>query len=134
MGDFHIEDKRVCLQHLVRLFFQVVFPYVTVFPFPLQGIFQLLHACNSHTHEAALFQNIFKFCTFLPKFSNILPFLALLLKNHMHALTFQNSPPLTSFQLELFLSAAFSHQVVTDTVINRQSRLLTTITFINMYY
>ena len=29
------------------------------------------------THEAALFQNIFKFCLFLPKFSNILPFFAL---------------------------------------------------------
>ena len=26
-------------------------------------------------HETALFQNIFKFCTFLTKFSNILPFL-----------------------------------------------------------
>ena len=29
------------------------------------------------THEAALFQNIFKFCIFLPKFSNILPFFVL---------------------------------------------------------
>ena len=45
----------------------------------------------------ALSQNIFKFCTFLPKVSNILPFLALFqhcfalfLKNHMHALTFSN--------------------------------------------
>ena len=36
-----------------------------------QGIFYLFHACHSRTHEAALFQNIFKFCTFLPKFSNI---------------------------------------------------------------
>ena len=39
-----------------------------------QGIFQLFYACDSRTHEAALFQNIFKFCTFLPKFSNILSF------------------------------------------------------------
>ena len=37
----------------------------------------------------ALFQNIFKFCTFLPKFSNIFPFFALFfLKNRTHALTF----------------------------------------------
>ena len=51
----------------------------------LQGIFQLFHACDSGMLEAALFQNIFKVCTFLPKFSNILPFfgliLALFLKN-----------------------------------------------------
>ena len=39
-----------------------------------QDIFLLLHRCDSYTHEAAFFQNIFKFCTFLPKFSNILPF------------------------------------------------------------
>ena len=30
-------------------------------------------------HEAALFQNVFKFCTFLPKFSDILAFFALFL-------------------------------------------------------
>ena len=41
-----------------------------------EGIFYLFHACDIRTHEAALFQNIFKFCTFLPKFSNILPFFA----------------------------------------------------------
>ena len=45
--------------------------------FSCQGICQLLHACDSRTHEAALFQNIFKFCTFLPKSSNILPSFAL---------------------------------------------------------
>ena len=44
---------------------------------PFQGIFQLFYACDSRMHEAALFQNTFTFCTFLPKFSNILPFLAL---------------------------------------------------------
>ena len=33
----------------------------------MQGIFYLFHACDSCTHEAVLFQNIFKF-------SNILPF------------------------------------------------------------
>ena len=64
--------------------------------FTLQGIFQLFHTCNSCTHEAALFQNIYKFCTFLPKFSNIFPFfalfVALFLKNHMHTLTIQNRP------------------------------------------
>ena len=42
----------------------------------------------------ALFQNIFKFCTFLPKFSKILPFFnifkdffAYFLENRTHALT-----------------------------------------------
>ena len=40
----------------------------------------------------ALFQNVFQFCIFLPKFSNILPFFALFLKNRMHVLTFQNRP------------------------------------------
>ena len=34
----------------------------------------------------SLFQNTFKFCTFLPKFSNIFP--SLFLKNCMHVLTF----------------------------------------------
>ena len=33
--------------------------------------------CDSYTHKAVVFQNIFKFCTFLPKFSNILPFFTL---------------------------------------------------------
>ena len=45
------------------------------------------HACYSHTHEAVL-QNIFKFCTFLPKFSNILPLIVLFLpffeKSHIY--------------------------------------------------
>ena len=51
---------------------------------------------------SALFQNIFQFCTFLHKFSNILPFFcpfkfflpffALFLENYMHVLTFQNRP------------------------------------------
>ena len=59
-------------------------------PHDTQGIFQLFHACDSRTHEAALFQNIFKFCTFLPKFSNILPFFALSLKNCTHAVSFWN--------------------------------------------
>ena len=40
------------------------------------------------THEAALFQNIFKFYIFLRKFSNILPFLVLFMKNCTHALMF----------------------------------------------
>ena len=34
----------------------------------------VIDACDSRTNEAALFQNILKFCTFLPKCSNILPF------------------------------------------------------------
>ena len=29
---------------------------------------------SSNTQSPALFQNIFKFCTYLPKFSNIFPF------------------------------------------------------------
>ena len=37
----------------------------------------MFHACDSRMHEAALFQRIFKFCTFLPKFSNILSFFTL---------------------------------------------------------
>ena len=37
----------------------------------IQGIFYLFHACDSCMLEAALFQNIFKFHTFLPKFLNI---------------------------------------------------------------
>ena len=48
----------------------------------------VFHACDSRTHDAALFQNIFKFCTFSPKFPDILPFFALFLKNRTHALTF----------------------------------------------
>ena len=62
----------------------------------MQGIVQVFHTCDSHMHDAALFQNIFKFCTFLHKFSNILPFFclffALFLRNLTHALTFQNRP------------------------------------------
>ena len=56
--------------------------------YTLQDIFDLFHACDSRTHEAAPFQNIFRFCTFLPNFSNILPFFALFLENRTHALTF----------------------------------------------
>ena len=44
--------------------------------------------CVYRTQSLALFQNIFKFCTFLRKFSNILPFFALFMKNCTHALTF----------------------------------------------
>ena len=44
-----------------------------------QSLFWVFHACDSHTNEAALFQNVFKLCIFLPKFSNILPFFALFL-------------------------------------------------------
>ena len=33
----------------------------------------------------SLFQNFFKFCKFLPKFSNILPFFALFVKNCLHS-------------------------------------------------
>ena len=48
--------------------------------------------CNSRTQSPALFQNIFKSCTFLAKFPNILPFfnifLPFFLENHMHSLTF----------------------------------------------
>ena len=34
------------------------------------------------------FSKYFQICTFLPEFSNILPFFALFLKNRMHALAF----------------------------------------------
>ena len=53
--------------------------------------FALIIACGNRTQSPALFQNIFKFSTFLSKFSNILPFLiifALFLKNSMHTLNF----------------------------------------------
>ena len=53
-----------------------------------QDIFELFHVGDSGMHEAAPFQNVIKFCTFLLKFSNILPFFALFLKNPMLALTF----------------------------------------------
>ena len=43
-------------------------------------------------HEAALFQKIFKFCAFLKKFSNVLPFFALFLKNGTHAITLRIDP------------------------------------------
>ena len=56
----------------------------------------------------ALFQNIFKFCTFLSKFSNILPcfalfkhfflFFGLLLKNCMHALSRIGPDVITALQ------------------------------------
>ena len=60
----------------------------------LQGIFSLFHACDSRTHEAALFQNIFEFCTFLPNVSNILPFFALFLKIALMPLLSRISPGL----------------------------------------
>ena len=40
-----------------------------------QDLFEQFIACDNHTQSPPLFQNIFKLCTFLPKFSNILPFL-----------------------------------------------------------
>ena len=50
---------------------------------------------QSHT-EADFFQNIFKFCTFRAKFSNILPFFVPFFcpfsKKSTHALTFGNRP------------------------------------------
>ena len=58
----------------------------------MQGLFQQFIACHNCTQLNALFQNIFKFYTSLPKFSNILPFFALFPKNRTHALTFQNRP------------------------------------------
>ena len=33
-----------------------------------QRLFQQFTVCNKHTQSPALFQNIFHFCTFLPKF------------------------------------------------------------------
>ena len=38
-----------------------------------QGLLQQFIVCNNCMQSPALFQNIFKFCIFLPKFSNILP-------------------------------------------------------------
>ena len=39
-----------------------------------QGLFWQFIVCDNPTQSPALFQSIFRFCTFLPKFSNILPF------------------------------------------------------------
>ena len=47
--------------------------YLWCFP----GPFQQFIACDNRTQLPALFQNIFKCCTFSPKFWNILPFFAL---------------------------------------------------------
>ena len=41
----------------------------------LINLFQQFIACDYRTESPALFQNILKFCTFSPKFSNIFPFL-----------------------------------------------------------
>ena len=65
----------------------------------------------------ALFQNIFKFCTFLPNFSNILPFFniffALFLKNRTQALNAMNHSRGNRFEINLkhteyFLKELFS--------------------------
>ena len=63
-----------------------------------ETMFQAFSSSSLHAtayDSPALFQNIFKFYTFLPKFSNILPFFALFkhffalfLKNRTHAPTF----------------------------------------------
>ena len=60
-----------------------------VFKFQTFAIFDIIIRTYSSCfmREVALFQNIFKFCTFLPKFSNILPFFSLFLKNRMHTRT-----------------------------------------------
>ena len=55
---------------------------------------------NTLSHLLALFQNISKSCTFLPKFLNILLFLNIFfflsfLENHMQSPTLQNSPQVT---------------------------------------
>ena len=39
----------------------------------VQGLFQQFIVCDNRTQSTFFFQNIFKFYTFLPKFSNILP-------------------------------------------------------------
>ena len=52
-----------------------------------QDIFQLLHACDKCTHEAAFFQNILR--KFLKNFQKFCTFLT---KNPTHTLTFQNRP------------------------------------------
>ena len=40
----------------------------------MQGLFQQFIACDNHMQSPALFRNISKFFTFLPKFSYICPF------------------------------------------------------------
>ena len=50
------------------------FMFCTKFCITEQRLFQQFIVCNYHMQSLALLQNIFKFCTFMFKFSNILPF------------------------------------------------------------
>ena len=64
----------------------------------VKGLFQQFNVCDNRKQSPALFRNIFKFCAFLPKFSNALNFLiffGFFLKNPRHALTFWNRPAVT---------------------------------------
>ena len=86
-----------------------------------QGLFQQFiacDACDNRTQPPAHFQTIFKFRTFLPKFSNILPFFALFRNNHTHALTFQNRPCQSAqfTMLETFQGFPFSSVIITCTI------------------
>ena len=64
-------DQEMCFNCKYNLKLNAVIEFIFIYAAHI-----LFHAWDSHTHEAALFQNIFKFCyTILPKFSNILPFL-----------------------------------------------------------
>ena len=74
--------------------------------------------CVRCEQPPAHFQTIFKFRTFLPKFSNILPFFALFRNNHTHALTFQNRPCQSAqfTMLETFQGFPFSSVIITCTI------------------
>ena len=59
----------------------------------MQSIFQQFHACDRRTRKAVVFQKSFQFFLHCcPNLQIFYPFFALFLKNHTHALTFQNRP------------------------------------------
>ena len=71
-------DQEMCFNCKYNLKLNAVIEFIFIYAAHI-----LFHAWDSHTHEAALFQNIFKFCyTILPKFSNILPFCPFSEKSH----------------------------------------------------
>ena len=57
-----VKPLEVCITWKVTGFLEFyIFPGHKNINMLYQGIFYLFHACDSHTHEAALFKNIFKF-------------------------------------------------------------------------
>ena len=90
------------------------------------GLFQQFITCDNRTKSPALFQNIFKFCTFLPKFSITLTFcnisLPFFLKNCTHAFNFQNRPCLyVCFMLQIHLPGKKNHILIMLMLFNSEN-------------